>query len=143
MTTRQRPAQHTVLLNQRDDFAKHFIVSAALAAITGSPLADAVGLFKEISDSRGGSGFSFNDIAADRAGSRFGASAVEGSLSKKLQTKVSAGINESDLMPATSDLPEFMPEAEFKRRFGGVDGSEFKKMMAEIERRIAALPLYR
>ena len=46
-------------------------------------------------------------------------------------------------MPATADLPEYMAEAEFKRRFGGVDGVEYKKMMAEIERRISALPLYR
>jgi hypothetical protein len=46
-------------------------------------------------------------------------------------------------MPATQDLPEFMPEAEFKRRFGGIDGINYKKMMVEIERRVAALPLYR
>jgi hypothetical protein len=36
-----------------------------------------------------------------------------------------------------------MAEAEFKRRFGGVDGVEYKKMMAEIERRISVPPLYR
>jgi len=37
----------------------------------GTPLADAVGLWKELADARrGGSGFSFNDIAADRAGTR-------------------------------------------------------------------------
>ena len=46
-------------------------------------------------------------------------------------------------MPNTADLPEYMQEAEFKRVFGGVDGPEYKLMMAEIERRIAALPLYR
>jgi hypothetical protein len=46
-------------------------------------------------------------------------------------------------MPATRDLPEFMPEAEFKRRFGGIDAPAYKKMVAEIDRRIAALPLYR
>jgi len=105
-------------------------------------LADAVGLYKEIDDSRGGSGFSFNDIAADRAGVRFGESAAKSATAHKLQTRVTDGINESDFMPATADLLEFMPEAEFKRRFGGIEGSEYKKMMAEIERRIAALPLY-
>ena len=143
LKSRQRPVQHQVLLNQRDDFAKHFIISAALAASAGSPLADAVGLYKEIADSRGGSGFSFNDIAADRAGVRFGESAAKSATAKKLQTKVGAGILESDLMPATADLPEYMAEAEFTRRFGGVDGVEYKRMMAEIERRVAALPLYR
>ena len=143
MKLRQQPVQHQVLLSQRDDFAKHFIVSAALAASAGSPLADAVGLYKEIADSRGGSGFSFNDIAADRAGVRFGESAVKRTTAKQLQAKVGAGTIESDLIPATADLPEYLTEAEFKRRFGGVDGVEYKKLMAEIEQRVAALPLYR
>ena len=61
----------------------------------------------------------------------------------KLQRQMSDGVRESDIMPAVSDLPEFMPEAEFKRRFGGIDAPAYKRMMAEIERRIAALPLYR
>ena len=133
----------TVTLNGRDDFAKHFIVSAALAAKAGGPLSDAVGLYKEIEDSRGGSGFSFNDIAANRAGTRFGEYAVIGTSVRQLQQKLSAGISEKEIMPATQDLPEHMPEDEFKRRFGGVDEPEYKKMMAEIERRVASLPLYR
>jgi hypothetical protein len=143
LKSRRNLTRHPVILSERDDFAKHFIVSAALAANAGTPLADAVGIYKEIADSRGGSGFSFNDIAADRAGVRFGESAVNSAMAKPLQAKVGAGIIESDLMPATADLPEFMPETEFKRRFGGIDGVEYKKMMAEIERRVAALPLYR
>ena len=138
-----QPAGQAVTLNGRDDFAKHFIVSAALAANAGGPLSDAVGLYKEIEDSRGGSGFSFNDIAADRAGTRFGEYAVIGSSVRQLQQRLSAGISEKDIMPATQDLPEFMPEAEFKRRFGGVGAPEYKKTMAEIDRRVAALPLYR
>jgi hypothetical protein len=52
-------------------------------------------------------------------------------------------IEEKHLMPATEDLPEFMPEREFQRRFGGVDRPPYKKMMAEIEQRIAALAFYR
>ena len=138
-----RPTEQVVTLNGRDDFAKHFIVSAALAANAGSPLADAVGVYKEIADSRGGSGFSFNDIAADRAGTRFGEYAARSASARRLQQKLAAGLSENDLMPDTADLPEYMQEAEFKRVFGGFDGPEYKLMMAEIERRIAALPLYR
>ncbi|HMA80896.1 MAG TPA: hypothetical protein VKR81_08390, partial [Candidatus Binatia bacterium] len=137
-----RPAQHRVLLNGRDDFPKHFIVSAALAAKAGAPLADAVGVYKELADARGGSGFSFNDIAADRAGTRFGEYAADPASARRLQHRLRAGIRERDIMPGTADLPEFMPEAEFLRRFGGVDAPAYRKMMAEIERRIAALPLY-
>jgi hypothetical protein len=138
-----RPQKHGVLLNGRDDFPKHFIVSAALAAKAGGPLSDAVGLYKELADARAGSGFSFNDIAADRAGTRFGEFAADSASARRLQERLRAGVVERDLMPATEDLPEFMPERDFIRRFGGVGAPPYNKMMAEIERRIAALPLYR
>jgi hypothetical protein len=106
-------------------------------------LADAVGLYKEVADSRGGSGFSFNDLAADRAGSKFGEYAADRAKARALQEKLSAGISERDIMPSAADLPESMQEKEFKRRFGGVDAPEYKKMIGEIDRRVAALPLYR
>ncbi|HEX7234514.1 MAG TPA: hypothetical protein VF243_04520, partial [Nitrosospira sp.] len=63
-----RPVPHVITIDGRDDFAKHFMVSAAIAAYADTALADAIGLYKEIEDSRSGSGFSFNDLAADRAG---------------------------------------------------------------------------
>jgi len=139
-----RPPPRKVVLAGREDFAQHFTVSAALAANAGGPLSDAIGLYKEVDDSRGGSGFSFNDIAADRAGTRFGELATASRQSAlKLQRQVSGGVRESDIMPAVKDLPEFMPEAEFKRRFGGIGVPAYKRMMDDIERRIAALPLYR
>lgn len=138
-----RPLWRTVTLSGREDFTKHYLVSALLAAYSGTPLADAVGVFKEIEDSRGGSGFSFNDIAADRAGTRMGELAVDkNSGAKKIQTLLAAA-QESDIMPATADLPEFMPEAEFERRFGGIDGWAYRQMMAEIEKRVEALPVSR
>ena len=136
-----KPAARTVLLAGRDDFPKHFLVSATLAAESGGALADAVGLFKEVDDSRGGSGFSFNDIAADRAGTRLGELAVQSPA--KLQAALAGGAKESDFMPDVRDLPEFMSEAEFKRRFGGIGAPAYQKMMSEIEARIAARPLYR
>ena len=61
----------------------------------------------------------------------------------KLQQRVSAGIHEKDIMPATKDLPEFMPEAEFQKRYGGIDAPAYKRVMTDIERRVAALALYR
>ena len=138
------PVRRLVTLNRRDDFAKHFIVSAALAANAGTTLSDAVGVYKEIADSRGGSGFSFNDIAADRAGTRFGEDATRSAESaKKLQQRAAAGVRELEIMPATDDLPEFMAEPEFMRRFGGIDAPAYKKMMAKIESRIGALTFYR
>lgn len=139
-----KPAIRMTTLGGRHDFAQHFSISAAIAAAAGSPLADAVGLYKEVDDSRGGSGFSFNDIAADRAGTRFGELATTNAAgARKAQQRALLGFADSDLLPNVSDLPEFMAEAEFKRRFGGIGAPAYQKMMADIERRIATLPLYR
>ena len=133
-----------VLLDGREDFSQHFTISAAIAANAAAPLSDAIGLYKEVDDSRSGSGFSFNDVAADRAGTRFGELAVNNKESAlKLQRQVAAGIRDSDILPRVADLPEFMPETEFKKRFGSIGSPAYKRMMDDIERRIAALPLYR
>jgi hypothetical protein len=139
-----QPVRRTVTLSGRDDFPKHFLISAAIAAEAGSPLADAIGLYKEVDDSRGGSGFSFNDIAADRAGTRFGEIASQSpERARKLSQAVAAGVKERDFMPDVAGLPEFLPEAEFKRRYGGIGGRDYNKMMATIEARVASRPLLR
>jgi hypothetical protein len=137
-----RVTRRTVVLGERGDFAKHFMISAALSSNTGGPFADAVGVYKEVADSRGGSGFSFGDIAADRAGSRLGELAEGRDSARSIQTRLGAQLNDRLLMPATDDLPEYIPEAEFKKRFGGVGAPEYARMMADIESRIAGLPLY-
>lgn len=139
-----KPTSRSVTLGGRSDFSQHFTISAALASTAGSPLSDVIGLYKEIKDSHGGSGFSFNDIAADRAGTRFGelATASE-SGAQKVQRQLTVGLRESDIMPEVKDLPEYMQESEFKRRYGSIGSPAYIKMTNEIERRITALPLYR
>jgi len=139
-----RPLPHRVKLSGRDDFPKHFIISAALSANAGGPLSDAVGLFKEVDDSRGGSGFSFNDIAADHAGTRLGEQATNSNATaRKLQQLMGGALKEADFMPSVEGLPEFMPEPEFKARFGGIDAPAYNIMMEEIERRVSALAINR
>lgn len=139
-----RPQPRQLTVGGRRDLAQHFTVSAALAATAGSPVSDAIGLYKEIEDSRGGSGFSFPDLAADRAGSAFGARAIASAqAARALQQRLAAGARESDFMPAFADLPERMNEQEFKRRFEAVGSPAYQRMLAEIERRLASLALYR
>nr|WP_315233712.1 hypothetical protein [uncultured Albidiferax sp.] len=137
------PAPRQITLGGRGDTAQHFSISAALAAAAGTPLADAVGLYKELDDAEGGSGFSFNDLAADRAGTRLGALLLTSAGQQRLQKRLDAGLRDTDLLPKVQDLPELLQAAEFQRRFGGVDGSGYKKMANDIEQRIAALALYR
>ena len=139
-----RPAPRKVTLGGRHDLAQHFTLSAALAASAGSPLADAIGVYKEVEDAREGSGFSFPDLAADRAGSVFGRHAARSPASaRELQQRVAAGAVEADFMPDTAGLPERMDQGEFARRFGGVGQPAYRRMAQEVERRIAALALYR
>jgi uncharacterized protein YfiM (DUF2279 family) len=139
-----RPASRRVTLAGRPDFSQHFAISAALAAGAGGPFADAVGLHKEVLDSRRASGFSFGDIAADRAGTRFGEAATASAASaRKMQALARPGLRERDIMVAAGDLPESLPEAEFKKRFGGVDAPAYNQMIAKIDARIAALRAYR
>ncbi len=135
-----RPIGQVVTIDKRSDFAKHFMVSAVIMAYADTVLSDAIGLYKEIEDARSGSGFSFDDIAADRAGTRFGERAVSNQASaRQLQALVSTGLKDADLMPPWSDLPASMPEAEFKQRFGGIDAPAYQQMMKEIEQRVSAL----
>jgi hypothetical protein len=141
-----RPRPLRLMLGGRMDFPQHFLVSAALVTEGTSPLSRAIGLYKEVADSRGGSGFSFNDVAANRAGTRFGELALE--QAQELQRRVAGGANgralrDEDLIPAVADLPEFMPEAEFRKRFGGIGAPAYEAMLSDIDRRIAGLPLLR
>ncbi|MDP1901036.1 MAG: hypothetical protein Q8K96_11350 [Rubrivivax sp.] len=137
-----QPRPLVVTLQRREDFPLHFLISALIAAEAGTPLADAVGLWKELADARrGGSGFSFNDLAADRAGTRLGELAVRDPA--RLQSRLAPSTREDDFMPDASDLPEFLPEAEIDARYGGVGGTAFKRMAADIEARIETLPLFR
>ncbi|HEX2011361.1 MAG TPA: hypothetical protein VJN44_10520, partial [Roseateles sp.] len=128
-------------LHGRPDFPMHWLISAALAAQAGGPLADAVGIYKEIADTRDGSGFSFNDIAADRAGSRLGQLAVR--EPRRLQQRLAAGVAEPELLPDVSDLPEFLSAAEFRRRYGDTGSAAYRAMMGEIEARLDAQALLR
>lgn len=140
--TWDRPRRLGVRLAGRDDLAKHFVVSAVLSANTGGPFADAVGIYKEIADSRGGSGFSFSDVAADRAGSRLGTLAEHQGTATQLQRQLAVPLAEAVLMPSISELPDAPNEAEFKRRFGGVDAPAYRRVLADIDARIDALPLF-
>ena len=132
-------AGYNVTLLGRQDTPLHFLISAALSAEGGAALADAVGLYKELSDSKGGSGFSFNDLAADRAGTRLGRLAVRDPLA--FQARLAAGVQEDDLMPMVADLPESLTQHEFLRRYGGVGGPAYQQMLQDIEARLDRLAL--
>ena len=139
------PRRNTgIRLAGREDFAQHFALSAFIAATGGTEVADLAGLYKELKDSRVGSGFSITDLAANRAGTRLGEAATASTAEARgVQRRLAAGADAKAYFPAVRDLPEFMPESEFKQRFGGVGAPAYQRVMADIEARIGALALYR
>ncbi|MGH8597835.1 MAG: hypothetical protein ACREXT_14355, partial [Gammaproteobacteria bacterium] len=135
-------AKHHVrlTLQGRNDLPKHLLVSAALASNADTAVADVVGVYKEVKDSQGGSGFSFVDLTADRAGVRLADKAVN--APRGLQRAIAGIGKESDLIPPTKDLAEGLQAAEFERRYRDFDSAEYKRVIALIERRLDRLPLY-
>ena len=127
-------------LHGRRDFAEHFMISAALSVNGGSRLANAIGLIKEEEDASKGSGFSFTDLAANRAGVRLGERAT-GEAAAQVQQRLASVRTDADLLPDFRDLPEFMPQAEFDRRFGPIGSPRYLKVIERIDARLAAHPL--
>ena len=122
---------------------QHFATSAALAVAGGSVVADTIGLVKEIDDADGGSGFSFKDLAADKAGTRFGQVAVETEESAiVLQRRLARDVRDEMLIPNTTGLEENLAEADFERRYGGVGGEKYNAVVQEIERLLSESQLY-
>ena len=138
VTTYSRPY---LVLRGRNDLAMHFIISAAITAAGGSGLADSIGIFKEVDDSRGGSGFSFPDLLADRAGVSF-AEAALGDKAEELQEYMSARVNEAGYMPGFTQLPEGLMELEFKSRYEDLDSATYALVEEEIERRIGSSAIH-
>jgi hypothetical protein len=63
--------------------------------------------------------------------------------SPALQARMAGGVRVDELVPDVSDLPEFLTEAEFRARYGGVGSAAYLRVLADIEARIEALPLWR
>ncbi|MGZ8094649.1 MAG: hypothetical protein ACXWUD_00245 [Methylosarcina sp.] len=135
--------QYAAFMYKRIDLAQHFIGSAALTASVNGQLAKVVGEEKELSDADGGSGFSFIDLAADKAGTRFGEVATSSpENARKIQKAMSAIKSYSDFMPDPRDLPEKMDAAEFERLYGGINSPKYKEILKQIDARIAVMPIY-
>ncbi len=143
MEGRRSTCKQKVTLGGRDDLKRHFLLSAALQAATTGTATQGLGEMKELLDSAlGGTGFSFDDMAANRAGSQLAEAFLAAPPADwpAMAARITA---EADILPEVSDLPSRMTEAEFVARFGAVDSLAYTAMIAEIDRRIDALPFHR
>jgi len=88
-------------------------------------------------DAVGGSGFSFGDLLADRAGTTFALLATrDAAAARTLRERLAAGFRVDDFLPDAADLPEDIQAAELEARYGGVAGRLFRQYAAEVERRL-------
>ena len=136
--------QYSAFLYKRIDLAQHYIGSAALTATVNKQVAKIAGEEKELSDAQqGGSGFSFIDLAADKAGTRFGEMATSSpENARKMQRAMSRIKDYSDFMPDPRDLPEHMNEADFEQRFESINSPVYQEISKQIDERISATPIY-
>lgn len=138
--TRSRVGRYTgaVPVRGRRDWTRHFFVSAGMTLCFNAPVGDSIGVLKEKLDSaKGGSGFSFADLLADRAGVRFAQAATrDRAAAEQLQQLLSGPFVIDDIFPPAGDLPEGISDAAFQTRYGGVNGVGYRRLYDLIERRL-------
>jgi hypothetical protein len=134
-------------LRGREDWTKHYAVSAALAVLEHPLVSDAGGLVKEQLDILArGSGFSLGDITADRAGVRFATASTESeSAAINMKSRIQSGFAVDDFFPRIVDFPENLPLEQFRRDFGAVGSPRYRQELSRIESRLnscAAIALH-
>ena len=131
-------------LRGRGDLVLHFLYSAILEQIGNADIGLSIGEIKELLDSnKGGSGYSFADLAADKAGLMFSNMLISSEEQAIHAQNTLANVNdESTFFPFIHDLPEGFKGNEFQRVFGDIMSPIYKQQEKNIDNRIATLALY-
>jgi len=132
-------------LRGRSDWTKHFCVAAAIALLSDDVVSDAASLLKEELDADiAGSGFSFSDLLAARAGTTFALQATrDEAAARAMQERIVGGFQVEDFFPPAADLPEGIPDDQLQSSYGGVGGEGYNRLIKEIEQRISSCLAYR
>lgn len=127
-----------VTLRQRPDWTKHFCLSAALSVLENPLVSDAGGLLKEQMDALTmGSGFSFGDFAADRAGVRFALAATKSEEDAIAMQELLLGeYHVNNFLPSIADLPENLTTEHFRQQYGAVGSKSYRQQVNAIEQRL-------
>ncbi|MCD0460243.1 hypothetical protein [Roseiconus lacunae] len=127
-----------VKLHGRGDLPRHYWVSAALSVLSDGNRSTAVGAIKELMDSNpGGSGFSFADLTADRAGVLLAQRATQNAASAlAFQAEVRDGLKAGDYCPPVAGLPEGISREQFQSVYGGLGGERTNQILDEIKQRL-------
>ncbi|NQZ89134.1 MAG: hypothetical protein HRT54_16275 [Colwellia sp.] len=134
-----------VKLRQRVDIQKHFIYSVALQLFGTSTASNAIGELKEFLDSKnGGSGFSFADLMADRAGTRLSMLATDSDESAlKVQEHLADITDEALLLPELTGLPEGISQQAFEFYYRDINSKIYREMLKSIDEQLQTIPVYK
>ncbi|WP_206486400.1 hypothetical protein [Thalassotalea sp. G2M2-11] len=135
--------RHQVTLQGRVDLQKHFIYSIALQLFSTHSASDAMGEFKEFLDTNaGGSGFSFADLQADRAGTRLAMIVTKSELNAIRAQKLLSQVTDDQLLPSINGLQEGLTEQSFEQQFSHANSAQYKRTLKEIDNRLRSSPVY-
>lgn len=138
-----RPRVGAVLHN-RNDLARHYIISAALELLSEQSMSFAIGEFKELMDRGiGGSGYSFVDLVADMSGTELAKTATMLHRAEDVQNTLARIRSEVDIIPAIDDIPEGLSKQAFTEQYGRVDSQAYLNEVARLKQRIVEIPLYK
>lgn len=126
-------------MRERTDLTKHFFVSAHLVVALGKEPTAAAGLAKEMQDANGGTGFSFVDMAANRAGITFAERLLEEKLSLR---KIAESFHVDDYLPTLRGLDEGLTLEQLEANYGGEGQLTVPQQLEAIEDRVLSLPVY-
>jgi len=135
-------ARRLVTLRGRQDLRKHFLFSAYLQLLGSNSASYFIGEVKELSDAISGTGFSFADLQADRAGTLFSHLATRSEYSAQLLVEFGADNQAFELLPSIKQLPEGINKDMFERLYQNTSSEKYLALVNEIDNRISALPLY-
>ncbi|UYH53926.1 hypothetical protein N6L26_07535 [Qipengyuania sp. SS22] len=134
------PARLT--LQGREDWAKHWALSAALETAAGSRISAAIGEWKELADTlakgpllapKDPSGFSFVDLAADRSGIMTAQALLDPARLEDSRARLLRA-SEAGLLPArVLELSDGLTDAQFARRYGATDDPRFAAKVEQID----------
>lgn len=126
----------------RQDWPKHWALSAAIAVGAGTQLSEAAGEWKELADSLARqsqfaiadpTGFSLSDLAADRAGFRTTHAAWQPEAAERMAAELAHATPEQ-LLPRSLVIPEVaLSNDAFVRSYGNVDDPRFRHKVQEID----------
>ena len=130
-----RLSPQPLLLLGRNDLAKHWALSAALAALYGEDVSQVMGTWKEIADSGpNGSGFSLVDLSADRSGIHWAMKASDPDQAVEARRAL-AEISVENILPLHAlAMSEGLTEAEFQSRYTSTESPQYAAMVERIDR---------